>query len=91
MSDFEFLKIPNFPLWTIQAPKRAKRPYSKGRKCPFCPGNEGEDNEIYRIGGEKNDSKWLVRVIENKYPFAPIHEVVVLTPQHTKHLSDASV
>lgn len=33
-------------------------------------------------------SDWLVRVLKNKFPFAPIHEVIVLTPEHTKNFHD---
>lgn len=91
MPDFKFIKIPNLDLWVINAPKRSHRPDLHGESCVFCPGNESNDPETYRIGGEKDDAKWLVRTVENKYPFAPIHEVVVLTPEHKKSLGDATV
>lgn len=92
MAGFRFIKIPNLDEWVINAPRRAKRPVS-GRKtgCVFCPGNEDENPETYRIGGEKGDTNWKIRAIENKYPFAPIHDVVVLTPEHVKHISDVPV
>lgn len=88
MPDFKLVKIPNFENFIISAPKRARRPDLHGRSCVFCPGNGHDDTEVYRIGGEKNDQKWDIRVISNKYPFAPIHDVVVLTPEHIKLLSD---
>lgn len=92
MPDFKFIKIPNFNEWVINAPRRATRPISgKRRGCVFCPGNEAENPETYRIGGEVGDAHWKIRVIENKYPFAPIHDVVVLTPEHVKHISDVNV
>lgn len=88
-SEFSFLNIPNLENWVILAPKRAKRPDVKVKKvCPFCPGHEKKDPDVYRIGGEGNDDKWSVRVVKNKFPFAPIHEVVVHTPEHKEHLSD---
>ncbi len=100
MPDFKLVKIPNFNNWVISAPKRSRRPDLHGRKCVFCPGNGHDDIEVYRIparnatqsvaggGGEDHDQNWKVRVIENKYPFAPIHDVVVLTPGHIKNISE---
>ncbi len=100
MSKFDYIKIPNpsvkpgqscLDIWVISAPKRAERP-KEGRgevkKCPFCPGNEKEEKEIYRIGGQDHDSNWYIRVLPNKYPFAPIHEIVVHSQDHEKHVSD---
>jgi len=103
VGDFKFVKIPHpaykqsdLEAWVINAPKRAKRPKFKLLKakeytCPFCPGNEKKEKEVYRIGGFDTDSKWLLRVIENKFPFAPVHEVVIHTPVHHKHLSQFSL
>jgi UDPglucose--hexose-1-phosphate uridylyltransferase len=90
-NNFHFLKIPNLGKWVISAPKRAKRPRLKGRKCVFCPGDEQIEKDCYRIGGEDHDKNWKVRVIKNKYPFTPIHDIVVLTPEHINHFSDISV
>ena len=54
MADFHFIKIPNMDLWVVNAPKRAH--HAPGKKvCVFCPGNEKDNPEVYRIGGEKND------------------------------------
>jgi UDPglucose--hexose-1-phosphate uridylyltransferase len=40
--------------------------------------------ETYRIGsGEKDKPGWDVRVAPNKYPFAPIHEVIIDSPDHS--------
>ncbi|MGE5042359.1 MAG: hypothetical protein ACM3IJ_05670 [Candidatus Levyibacteriota bacterium] len=104
MVDFKYIPIPNFPVGVVNAPRRAKRPHiESGRKCVFCPGGEKQDPDVFRIparnasqseaggGGEDQDRNWQVRAVPNKYPFAPIHEVVVLTPEHTKHLSSLSV
>lgn len=101
MEDFKFVKIPNpahkwagYDAWVIYDPKRMARPELKGGKksiCPFCPGNERFEDEVFRIGGENNDSNWKVRVVRNKYPFTPIHEVVIHTPSHTKRLDDFSL
>lgn len=96
MPDFKFIKIPSLEEWIISAPRRAKRPDLHGRKCVFCPGHEENDPEVYRIpardggGGVKNDPKWRIKVVKNKYPFAPIHEVIVLTPDHIQQLSETS-
>lgn len=94
MADFKFLRIPNLETWVVLAPRRAQRPkqgLTKAQFCPFCPGNEKGEGEVYRIGGQDNDSHWSVRVIPNKYPFAPVHEVVIHTPEHHKHFSDLSI
>ncbi|RJP45771.1 MAG: hypothetical protein C4584_02830 [Armatimonadetes bacterium] len=99
MADFKFVKIPspsinskigNLEMWTILAPKRSYRPKQKRGEvvfCPFCPGSEKDEPEIYRIGGQGSDSNWLTRVIRNKFPFAPIHEIVIHSPEHEARMS----
>lgn len=54
--------------------------------CPFCPGNESETPpEIARIGdGAPGEPGWRVRVFPNLYPFADVHEVVALSPDHAR-------
>ena len=87
MADFEFLENPLSKKWVILAPKRAKRPNEiKGMEpyCPFCPGRENEHEEVYRVGGEPGDSNWKIRVVINKFPFAPIHEVIIHSQDHHK-------
>src|SRR3989344_147117 len=76
--------------WVIVAPRRATRPeLSPDRKeiCPFCPGNESRGfKELYRVGnGIGIKPGWEVRVIPNKFPFAPIHEIVVHSPKHEEN------
>lgn len=51
-------------------------------------GNEDNDPEVYRVGGNPKDSNWEVRVIKNKYPFAPIHEIIVHSPDHHKNIDE---
>ncbi len=87
MSDFTFLENPTSKKWVILAPRRAKRPdVAKGSEpvCPFCVGREKDEQELYRIGGTYPDSNWDVRVIPNKFPFTPHHEVIIHTPEHNK-------
>ncbi|HVZ66974.1 MAG TPA: hypothetical protein VG917_01815 [Patescibacteria group bacterium] len=95
MPDFKFTNIPSLENWIIQAPKRAKRPDIHKKKdehfCPFDPGHEKENPETYRIGGEPGDKKWSVKVVKNKFPFAPIHEVIIHSPRHVKSLSELPV
>lgn len=40
-------------------------------ECPFCPGREAEDDEIFALGKPgrtRNDADWWLRVIPDKYP-----------------------
>ena len=85
--DFKFIENLQFKKWVISAPRRAKRPdVFRGTEttCPFCPGIEGNEKELYRVGGKERDDKWQIRVIPNKFPFAPVHEIVVHSPDHHK-------
>lgn len=34
------------------------------------------------------DTNWLVRVLNNKFPFAPIHEIIIHSPDHHKNFED---
>src|SRR5512146_1761749 len=65
--------------WVIIATERAKRPKDMvvlrtprelptfDPKCPFCPGNEkATPPEVLRVTAP-NDSRWLVRVVPNKF------------------------
>lgn len=92
--DFQFLQNPVFHKWVISAPRRSRRPdVANGMEpvCPFCSGREGEETELYRVKSSEhheNDSGWLVRVVPNKFPFAPIHEVVIHSPDHHKNFGE---
>ena len=83
-------------------PDEAKGPL---QICPFCPGNEREQPSVYVILGSNatpesrgdagqasmTSSDWLVRVIPNKFPFAPIHEVIIHSPDHHKSFGELPV
>jgi UDPglucose--hexose-1-phosphate uridylyltransferase len=89
--DFKFVENSLSSKWTISAPRRAKRPdIAKGEEppCPFCSGRELLDKEVYRVGGKADDQNWQIRVVNNKYPFAPIHEVIVHSPDHHKSFDE---
>lgn len=91
MSDFSFIHNVLANLWVINAPKRSKRPDAfshTSHACPFCPGREKEEPSIYRVGGTNDDPNWEVRVLNNKYPFAPIHEVIIHSPDHHKNFDE---
>lgn len=91
MAEFNFLQNPITKKWVILAPRRAKRPdVAKGAEpiCPFCLGREKDEKELYRVGGQPGDSKWLIRVLPNKFPFAPIHEVIIHSPDHHKNFDE---
>lgn len=83
MADFRFIEDKASGKWVILAPRRAKRPdEAKGTEgvCPFCPERASEEKELFRIG--------QVRVLANKYPFAPIHEVIVHSNDHHKNFGE---
>ena len=90
MADFTFLKNDITRKWVISAPRRASRPNLNDQAllCPFCPGQEKNDPEVYRVGGEKGDSDWKIRVVTNKFPFAPHHEVIIHSPDHHKNFDE---
>lgn len=91
MSDFQFLQNPITKKWVILAPRRAKRPdVVRGVEpvCPFCVGKEANEPEMYRVGGVYPDSNWQVRVIPNKFPFAPIHELIIHSQDHHKSFGE---
>ncbi|OGH36582.1 MAG: hypothetical protein A2959_03780 [Candidatus Levybacteria bacterium RIFCSPLOWO2_01_FULL_38_23] len=77
--------------WTILAPKRAKRPNeATGTEptCPFCVGMVEGREEVFRIG---NKDAWRVIVVKNSFPFAPIHEVIVHSPDHHKSFDELPI
>lgn len=90
MSDFQFLQNPVSGKWVILAPRRSKRTNVKTQVaiCPFCPGKEKDEPEIYRIPEHTGDSNWKVRVIPNKFPFTEHHEVVIHSPDHHKNFDE---
>lgn len=91
MADFEFLQNPISKKWVIYSPRRAHRPdVAKGAEpiCPFCSGKEGEEKELYRVGGKEGDSNWLIRVLPNRFPFAPIHEIIIHSQDHHKNFGE---
>jgi len=94
MADFSFLHNKKTGKWVILDPRRAKRP-NVGNKaeavCPFCIGKETEEQELYRVGGEKGDSNWHIRVIVNKFPFASHHEIVIHSPDHHKNFEELPI
>lgn len=95
MADFTFLHDSFAKLWVVLAPRRQSRPnIAKSTEpaiCPFCVGQEGQEEELYRIGGEPGDTNWRVRVLPNKYPFAQHHEVIIHSPDHHKNIDELPV
>lgn len=88
MNDFSFIKNVFANQWVISAPRRSKRPdIAKGQMppCPFCPGSESNEPELFRIGSK---NEWEVRVLANKFPFAPGHEVIIHSPDHHKNIDE---
>lgn len=91
MADFQFLQNPLSKKWVILSPRRAKRPdiaHGIEPVCPFCVGKEGNGKEVYRVGGKEGDSNWQIRVVDNKFPFASIHEIIIHSPDHHKNFGE---
>jgi len=91
MTDYKFVQDPLSKKWMILAPRRAKRPDSTEGTiviCPFCPGREREEKELFRFGGSPGDDKWQVRVVPNKFPFADNHEIIIHSPDHHKNIDE---
>ena len=101
--DSKFIEDHKLKRWIISAPGRSYRPSStKGTEklCPFCIGFEKENPEVYRIparhasagvagGPDSSDTvNWKVRVIKNMYPFAPVHEIIIHSPDHHKSFDE---
>ncbi len=95
--------------YVIIAPRRAKRPdqaklpkqqyvqkLGYKEKCFFCPENVHSNASVYEI---IEDKKWIVKVVENKYPALTLknpkafgkQEVVIDTPEHEKEINDLSI
>lgn len=80
MSVFSILKIPGTSSWVISDPKRGTRPHDEKKKdCPFC--HKSVQERIITTS-ESGD----VMVLNNKFPFADHHEVIVHTRSHTDQL-----
>lgn len=86
--------------WVVIAPARVSRPHDNtpfakqdeaienAKKCPFCPGLEDLNLELYRVG---TSSKWEVRVIVNKYPITDFHEVIIHSPDHDRDIDELPI
>jgi len=73
----------------------------KGKKCPFCPG-ENEETANFTI---EEDGKWVVKAIDNKYPALVTnieeyqknecdygkHEVLIETREHLRNFYDFTI
>ncbi len=86
----QIIKDPVLNGLLILNPQRQKRPEEKKGKirCPFCKGNE--DLTPKHVLSFPDDKNWKVRVIPNKFPVLPDHEVVIHTPEHISSFSELS-
>lgn len=91
MADFKFIQDPISDKWIISAPKRASRPdQAEGVEppCPFEPfdsaqGKPGYEESIFSIN--------QARVVANKFPFAPIHEIIIHSDDHHKNFDEMAL
>ena len=92
MADYQFLQDPFTKQLVVFSPRRAMRPDAAHEKlsfCPFCVGSEKEEKELYKVRGEGD--MWKIRVLPNKFPFAPSHEIIVHSPDHHKTFDELSL
>ncbi len=89
MAEYTFVKNKSGK-YSIFAPRRARRPMiGEGVPvCPFCPGGEKYQKEVYRVGGKEGDNWWKLLVIANKYPFTSHHEVLIHSRHHDKNVDE---
>lgn len=89
MADFKILKDKVNDKYVVSAPRRAQRTNSDNETviCPFCPGSERSEEEVYRAS-EASSGDWFVRVVSNKFPFANYHEVIIHSPDHHKNFDE---
>lgn len=88
--DFDFLQNPISKKWIISAPRRAKRPNVAKESVPVCPFCDDKEPGIYEVEAKTKkeatmfgvESPWMVKVLHNKFPFAPVHEIIVHSPGH---------
>lgn len=88
-TNFQFLQNPVSGKWVILSPRRAKRPdvaHGIEPVCPFCVGKEKEEKAVYEVKG--GDAGWQIRVLNNKFPFAPIHEIIIHSTDHHKNFGE---
>lgn len=83
MPDFRFIQDPATGGWVISAPKRSKRPDQATGQEPPCPFEPGHEEPIFSLN--------QVRVVPNKYPFAPIHEIVIHSDDHHKNFDELPI
>ncbi len=65
------------------APKRAKRPDQAAGVEPECPFEPGHEESIFTLN--------QVKVVVNKFPFAPVHEIVIHSDDHKKSFDDLTL
>lgn len=89
--DFKFIKDLSWNKWMVLDPRRSKRPNQSKqvlKTCPFCIGGEEMEKDVYRVGGNPGDSNWQIRILKNKYSFAPVHEIIIHSPDHHKNIDE---
>ena len=68
-------------------------PEEEVAEFPFEEGHEAmSSGEIFRTGvGEKDQPGWATRVVPNKYPILPAHEVIVHSVDHVKDIESFTI
>ena len=89
MPEFTLLTHINSKRYCVLAPSRFNR--KNDGQCPFCVESEKKETEVYRLEGKDKGLGLSVRVVNNKFPFMPIHEIIIHSPDHRKNFDELPV
>lgn len=80
LNDKEVYRFPLLEKSEIQSTKLETNPNNQNQNVQNVSDFDIRDSNLSR--------NWLVRVVNNKFPFAPIHEVIVHSPDHDKNFGE---
>lgn len=73
----------------IISTRRKKRLKHLGTACIFCPGSE---KVLQKPTQEvKQNGKWIIRSVPNKFPIFKYHEIIIETPRHIVNVDEENI
>ena len=89
--DFKFIQNPVTKNWVISAPRRAKSRTKQKERNLFVhfvsERKPTKKNPIGLAGNPETVIGWY-GLLPNKFPFTPIHEVIIHSPDHHKNFDE---